>query len=270
MEALAKKIESLLNESRYDKACKVLKNKLGFQFNINNVEFKSMPWDKDKQKRNVFNCELIRGDKNYSFEFGFSVAESCEYVSEIETLDFEKDKIKFYAGLESNKINVGTTFHLTLKEVEDLSSDFITSKADALKLDFDQKVRNYNEQISKKFAKEYLRSNSVLYLNSPKDNGMFVQCVQKAIKRTLNTLKENKVLSKNKKLEGNAKEPSLYEVLACLQKYPVGDFEEFCSLFGYDEDSREAERTFNAVHKEYEGLSSLFTTEELELLDLIN
>jgi len=70
-------------------------------------------------------------------------------------------------------------------------------------------------------------------------------------------------LSRNKKIysfnfgqsiSDEAKEPTMYDVLACLQKYDVGSFEDFCSNFGYDENSRNSERTYKAVCKEYEGV----------------
>lgn len=66
------------------------------------------------------------------------------------------------------------------------------------------------------------------------------------------------------------KEPELYDILTCLTKYDVGTFENFCSEFGYDEDSRSAEKTYNAVVKEYESMCRLFSDEELEVLQLIN
>lgn len=65
------------------------------------------------------------------------------------------------------------------------------------------------------------------------------------------------------------KEPELYDILTCLTKYDVGTFENFCSEFGYDEDSRSAEKTYNAVVKEYESMCRLFSDEELEVLQLI-
>lgn len=64
-------------------------------------------------------------------------------------------------------------------------------------------------------------------------------------------------------------EPTLYSVLACLQKYDVGSFEDFCGEFGYDEDSRQAERIYKAVTKEFKNMQRLFTCEELELLQEI-
>lgn len=64
--------------------------------------------------------------------------------------------------------------------------------------------------------------------------------------------------------------PTLYDVLACLQKYDVGSFEDFCNEFGYDTDSRKALKTYKAVVKEYNAMSRLFTSEELEILSEIN
>ena len=67
-------------------------------------------------------------------------------------------------------------------------------------------------------------------------------------------------------IKSGAEEPTIYDVLACLQKYDVGDFENFCSDFGYDNDSRAAERTYKAVCKEFAAVDRLFSDiiEELQ------
>lgn len=64
--------------------------------------------------------------------------------------------------------------------------------------------------------------------------------------------------------------PTLYDVLTCLQKYEVGTFEDFCSDFGYDNDSRTAKKTYKAVVKEYDKMCSLFSNDELEVLQHIS
>jgi hypothetical protein len=69
-------------------------------------------------------------------------------------------------------------------------------------------------------------------------------------------------------VKGN-EEPTLYDVLTCLQKYEVGTFEDFCGEFGYDNDSRTAEKTYKAVVKEFKAMERLFNSEELEVLQLI-
>ena len=68
----------------------------------------------------------------------------------------------------------------------------------------------------------------------------------------------------------NFKHPDLYAILCCLTKYDPGTFENFCSEFGYDKDSRKAYNTYTAVKEEYMNMCSLFNDEELELLNLIN
>ena len=63
--------------------------------------------------------------------------------------------------------------------------------------------------------------------------------------------------------------PNEYNVLACLQKYDVGTFEDFCNDFGYDTDSRTAEKTYNAVCDEYKQLCAIFSDDEMEQLQEI-
>ena len=58
--------------------------------------------------------------------------------------------------------------------------------------------------------------------------------------------------------------PREYDILACIQKYDCGTFEEFCSEFGYDTDSRKAEKIYNACVKEFTALQTLYNDEEIE------
>jgi hypothetical protein len=61
-------------------------------------------------------------------------------------------------------------------------------------------------------------------------------------------------------------EPTAYDVLACLTKYDPGDFENFCSDYGYDTDSRKAEKIYKSVLDEWHNVAMLWNDEELELL----
>lgn len=79
-------------------------------------------------------------------------------------------------------------------------------------------------------------------------------------------MRANRELAVKKK----AASPSAYDILACLTKYDPGTFENFCSDYGYDEDSRTAERIYFAVQKEYTQLARLFTPEQMEELAEIN
>lgn len=62
------------------------------------------------------------------------------------------------------------------------------------------------------------------------------------------------------------KAPNAYDVLSCLQKYEVGTFEDFCGEFGYNTDSRKAEKTYNAVKDEWQNVAMLWNESELEQL----
>jgi len=64
--------------------------------------------------------------------------------------------------------------------------------------------------------------------------------------------------------------PTNYSILACLTKYDPGTFENFCSEFGYNTDSKTAEKTYNAVKNEFQNVCALFTDSEIEQLAEIN
>ena len=53
-------------------------------------------------------------------------------------------------------------------------------------------------------------------------------------------------------------EPTAYDILTALSKSDASTFENFCSEYGYDTDSRKAEKTFKAVQKEWAGVERVF------------
>lgn len=66
------------------------------------------------------------------------------------------------------------------------------------------------------------------------------------------------------------KEPSKYDVLACLDTYDyIQGIEDFAFEFGYDIEDEETEKTYNACMRQTEELHRLFTVEELEMLSEI-
>jgi len=60
--------------------------------------------------------------------------------------------------------------------------------------------------------------------------------------------------------------PSMYDILTCLTKYNPETFEDFCSEYGYNEDSINALNTYKAVKREFNGVNRLFNDvlEELQ------
>ena len=64
--------------------------------------------------------------------------------------------------------------------------------------------------------------------------------------------------------------PDAYSVLACLETSGADTFEDFCAEYGYDTDSRSAERTYRAVRDQVKELRQLYTDDEMEALAAIN
>ena len=53
-------------------------------------------------------------------------------------------------------------------------------------------------------------------------------------------------------------EPSLYDILACLEKYGYNSFEDFCYEYGLDE-TKENKKQYLDVVKEFEGVVRVFS-----------
>lgn len=74
---------------------------------------------------------------------------------------------------------------------------------------------------------------------------------------------------------GNLKgdEVTSYDVLACLQKYPCDDYEDFCNDYGFDiyDDfeggyNKQSRKIWKACVNEYAKVEKLFSEEELDAL----
>lgn len=65
------------------------------------------------------------------------------------------------------------------------------------------------------------------------------------------------------------KQPTNFDIVVNLQKCDVGNFNDFCDIYGRNNDSIKAYKTYKRVKKEYETLKLLFSDEELELMQEI-
>ena len=68
----------------------------------------------------------------------------------------------------------------------------------------------------------------------------------------------------------NGEAPTAYDLLARITKSDPGTFEDFCGNFGYDTDSRRAERIYKGVCREWQKVQRFFTAEEIEELQEID
>jgi hypothetical protein len=152
-------------------------------------------FDDDKDERDIYKCELKRGNRSYKFNFGQSIADSG-----------------FYYQYKSNK----RQFPLDRKWLD----------------------------------KDYFKGKSLGLTGTIKmKDGCFTP--------HLDTIHYPIA-------------PTAYSILSCLTKYDCGSFEDFCNEFGYDTDSKKAEKTYNAVKDEYMNVCALFTDKEIEQLQEIN
>lgn len=68
--------------------------------------------------------------------------------------------------------------------------------------------------------------------------------------------------------------PKIYDILACVQKWDTGSFEEFCGEFGYNNlplsEYPRIKKTYDAVCREYNAIRRLFPEDEVlrELQDI--
>ena len=60
--------------------------------------------------------------------------------------------------------------------------------------------------------------------------------------------------------------PSEYDVLSCLTKYDPESFEDFCSEFGYDTDSKKADKVYSGVKEEWLNVCRMWSDSEIEEL----
>lgn len=89
--------------------------------------------------------------------------------------------------------------------------------------------------------------------------------------RKYHSKNERMMLNKGDYIENKGfKESRPYDVLASLTKFEVGTFENFCSEFGYNSDSKHAEKIYNAVVDEYLNIQRLFNDDEIALMREIN
>lgn len=117
---------------------------------------------------------------------------------------------------------------------------------------------NFSQSVYSSFSKTELAG----YRRKPLDSGDFHYL---AIKEILETgAVEHKSLPFSLHYEKTP--PTDYDILSCLTKYDPGTFEDFCGDYGYDTDSRKAEKTYFAVQKEYQNSQGMFSEAELEMM----
>lgn len=259
MKNLQETIEEMIDNSQYTEAADYVAQELGVKLIFHGTRFESMKWDKDGQKRYIIDCELKRDKKSYKFEFGTSTANSCVEESEWDALG-DDNKIDIFAGrgTADYKITGSVKFSISKVDIASIDDEFIKEKANIM-------IQNYKKSVA-----EFKASRQPIgYRNMSLSESEAILAVNKAIVKEVDKLKRNKVTSKTKALP-QATMPTMYDILACMTWYDPETFEDFCANYGYDEDSRSAEKTYRGVKKEYNALKNMFNEEEMEAISRIN
>lgn len=121
------------------------------------------------------------------------------------------------------------------------------------------------------------RSYTFTFGNSIHNSGQYILLdhllIKKYGKRVVSAAEYSKMSPHDKKEtrpNKNYSQPSAYSVLSCLTKNDPGSFDDFCSEFGYDTDSKKADKVYQSIFNEYNNLCRLFTENQLEELREIN
>lgn len=103
----------------------------------------------------------------------------------------------------------------------------------------------------------------------------FDKYYEKKYRRSYSALSYNEKVRFQKELKSKRAEaiPTEYDILVCLQKYDVGNMDDFFSEFGYEikctKDMTNFINTYNAVVKEYNDICRCFTPEQIEAMQEI-
>lgn len=164
------------------------------------------------------------------------------------------------------------------------AQDFLTSTGTELKAEFKRFGKHFEDDKTERFIfkvtiKRGKRSFSFDYGSSIADAESFFKDMvsedwRKHFKYPARVLKDEDELKSILPFINKHKDkitlPSAYDVLACLTKQGFADFEDFCEAFGYDADSKKAEKVYDAVCKEWANVQKIWTDAEIEKLAEIN
>lgn len=258
---------SVLDEeqSEYVEQANKFLNETRTTLTIEYIRHGSMDWDKDGQTRNIFDCVLKNHRGEMKVTFGASVADSCKKLSILE-MDRE---VEIGSGFSFDKMGFSFFYKFKttteqLRKVKSGEIDAITLvNMDAVKVEYDKVADAYVQETKKMKYNVSRFERKVLDYHFERLAGIFSKRIQnKAIE--LSNMLDYAALPQD-----TIQYPNAYDILTCITKNDPETFEDFCSNFGYDEDSRTAERTYHAVVAEWAGVSKLWSEEEITNLQEI-
>lgn len=238
-----------MKTSTYEQTATDFLTKNGIEFSAEFIKH-DFHFDGDTDKSDIYKVTFSRNGKKFSLNFGQSIANSCDEITK--PITDTVNEIEVFAGLSIRDKNISASVKFTLykKDGFELSPERFESLVNELDIKGKESTRAYNAPLISKYRHPETSKGFT--------KGAFEQCISRAIDRELKKTITAYVERQDKIA------PSAYDVIACLTKYDPFSFENFCSDFGYDTDSRSAERTYKAVKKEWNQVSKFFTPQEIE------
>ena len=220
-----------------------------------------MKYDKyfndDKEPRNIWHITLQNARHKYAFKFGQSIEESSRPIPKI----YSSEDVEIYYGIRYTEKKIYISHKITVNYKTLLKVK--TGEIDPATLINENELVNDYLDFEAKIKKLPKHEQPYKYIGIDEFKQKFIYRIQQEIAAA-----EKQTFLGEENPEKTA--PTAYDILACLTKYDPGSFENFCSEFGYDEDSRRAYKTYKAVVKEFENVEKLFSEEEREQLNKIN
>lgn len=126
---------------------------------------------------------------------------------------------------------------------------------------------NYQKQANEFAAKHGIE----LFINSSEYKKHFSEDTQEryVFNCTLKCNGKRFTFNFGQSIQAGGEEPTTYDILACMQKYEVGTFDNFCGNYGYHNDSIKAHKVYKAVAREYKNMLRVFGADILEQMQEI-
>lgn len=203
-------------------------------------------FDSDEETRDVYRITLKRNGKSCILNFGQSV--SCSQPVRLNRLVVEGIPKSKPLSWEKPAPRIALKF----QEADQIS------KVSGL-------TREQSDFIQRKILETFPTTNLEMGINGLW-KGLTIDTIKGHLEQGLSNNRHKINVTIEWKENKDFSKPTPYDVLTCLTKYDPGTFEDFCGDFGYDEDSRAAERTYNAAKHEFNQLQTLYSDAELELM----
>ena len=240
------------NMSEYTEQAEQFAAKHGVTLEVRSRRFGKY-FDDDTQNRHVYELRLSRNNQHYDFTFGQSISESCVQTPRIKTegpVQINVGLFKFVEG--AGKFNGHQTGER--KIVFHFQINTTISAIRAIQNNDEPWDSIINEP---KFKEAVAKCHAILARRIPLDceEESLRQVVERSISEQITKLERETTLW-DENVQGEA--PDMYSVLASLTKYDPVDFDNFCGDYGYDNDSRKAEKMYHAVVEEWKNVERLF------------